>query len=116
MGTGMDMDQETLILIRTHGTRIHQPTGFPIPMSNTTNASFYFPKRVTINLPKIVSCGDEQAPRLAPEKRDFTATYTLGATMQQITYYYKSRLVGWSFSVYVGSVGVSVSVAVAVAL
>ena len=23
---------------------------------------------------------DEQAPRLAPEKRDFTATYTLGAT------------------------------------
>ena len=31
--------------------------------------------------------GDEQAPRLAPEKRDFTATYTLGATMRQITYY-----------------------------
>ena len=30
---------------------------------------------------------DEQAPRLAPEKRDFTATYTLGATTQQITYY-----------------------------
>ena len=30
---------------------------------------------------------DEQAPRLAPEKRDFTATYTLGATMRQITYY-----------------------------
>ena len=31
--------------------------------------------------------GDEQAPRLAPEKRDFTATYTLGATMRQITNY-----------------------------
>ena len=30
---------------------------------------------------------DEQAPRLAPEKRDFTATYTLGATMRQITNY-----------------------------
>ena len=30
---------------------------------------------------------DEQAPRLAPEKRDFTATYTLGATTRQITYY-----------------------------
>ena len=30
---------------------------------------------------------DEQAPRLAPEKRDFTATYTLGATTPQITYY-----------------------------
>ena len=25
--------------------------------------------------------GDEQAPRLASEKRDFMATYTLGATM-----------------------------------
>ena len=34
-GTGMDMDQETLILIRTRGTRIHQPAGFPIPVSNT---------------------------------------------------------------------------------
>ena len=33
---GMDMDQETLILIRTHGTRIHQPAGFPIPVSNTS--------------------------------------------------------------------------------
>ena len=32
-------------------------------------------------------CDDEQASRLAPEKRDFTATYTLGATMRQITYY-----------------------------
>ena len=31
--------------------------------------------------------GDEQAPCLAPEKRDFTATYTLGATTRQITYY-----------------------------
>ena len=31
--------------------------------------------------------GDEQAPRLAPEKCDFMATYTLGATMRQITYY-----------------------------
>ena len=30
---------------------------------------------------------DEQALRLAPEKRDFTATYTLGATTRQITYY-----------------------------
>ena len=30
---------------------------------------------------------DEQAPRLAPEKRDFTATYALGATMRQITNY-----------------------------
>ena len=30
---------------------------------------------------------DEQALHLAPEKRDFTATYTLGATMRQITYY-----------------------------
>ena len=29
--------------------------------------------------------GDEQAPRLAPEKRDFMATYTLGATMRQST-------------------------------
>ena len=34
-GTGMDMDQETLILIRTRGTHIHQPAGFPIPVSNT---------------------------------------------------------------------------------
>ena len=30
---------------------------------------------------------DEQASRLALEKRDFTATYTLGATTRQITYY-----------------------------
>ena len=35
----------------------------------------------------ITETGDEQAPRLAPEKHDFTATYTLGATMRQITYY-----------------------------
>ena len=30
---------------------------------------------------------DEQALRLASEKHNFTATYTLGATMRQITYY-----------------------------
>ena len=37
---------------------------------------------------------DEQAPHLAPEKRDFTATCTLGATMQQTTYYLdKMRLI-----------------------
>ena len=30
---------------------------------------------------------DEQALRLAPEKHDLMATYTLGATMRQITYY-----------------------------
>ena len=63
------------------------------------------------------SVGDEQAPRLAPEKHDFAATYTLGATMRQITYYWESQSVsqsvGRSFSVYVSSVGVSVSVTVA---
>ena len=35
----------------------------------------------------VVVVVDEQVPHLAPEKRDFTATYTLGATMRQITYY-----------------------------
>ena len=57
--------------------------------------------------------GDEQAPRLAPEKCDFMATYTLGATMRQITYYQESRsvswLVGWSQSMSARLVSVSVS-------
>jgi hypothetical protein len=34
-GYGYDADQKKLILIRTRGTRIHQPGGYPVPMSNT---------------------------------------------------------------------------------
>ena len=49
---------------------------------------FFYIFYITNDLSLIVHISaDEQAPRLAPEKRDFTATYTLGATMRQITYY-----------------------------